>query len=132
MKPTTKIGFTEPQIAFVMCAHPNCNLDHLSEWSFEFDQAGKIVDCIGAEAPVRYEQSRAGALPPAPRLPLADTAMPASPRSDPIEGGKFSSPEIPKAIWRKFGVAHRVLDVLVAQPSLQRSRCECWHFSWTA
>ena len=47
MKPTTKIRFTEPQIALVMRAHPNCNLDRLSELSFEFDQAGKIVDCIG-------------------------------------------------------------------------------------
>src|SRR5215813_12620640 len=47
MKPTTKIRFTEPQIALVMRAHPNCNLDHLTELSFEFDQAGKIIDCIG-------------------------------------------------------------------------------------
>ena len=47
MKPTTKIRFTEPQIALVMRAHPNCNLDHLSELSFEFDQAGKIIDCVG-------------------------------------------------------------------------------------
>jgi hypothetical protein len=47
MKPTTKIRFTEPQIAFVMRAHPNCNLDHLTELSFEFDQAGKIIDCVG-------------------------------------------------------------------------------------
>jgi hypothetical protein len=47
MKPTTKIRFTEPQIALVMRAHPNCNLDHLSELSFEFDQAGNIVNCIG-------------------------------------------------------------------------------------
>jgi hypothetical protein len=47
MKPTTKIGFTEPQIAFVIRAHPNCHLDHLTELSFEFDQAGKIIDCIG-------------------------------------------------------------------------------------
>jgi len=47
MKPTTKIRFTEPQIAFVMRAHPNCNLDYLSELSFEFDQAGKVIDCIG-------------------------------------------------------------------------------------
>jgi hypothetical protein len=47
MKPTTKIRFTEPQIALVMRAHPNCNLDHLTEVSFEFDQAGKIIDCIG-------------------------------------------------------------------------------------
>jgi hypothetical protein len=28
-------------------AHPNCNLDRLTELSFEFDQAGKIIDCIG-------------------------------------------------------------------------------------
>jgi hypothetical protein len=47
MKPTTKIRFTEPQIALVMRAHPNCNLDRLTELSFEFDQDGKIVDCIG-------------------------------------------------------------------------------------
>jgi hypothetical protein len=47
MKPTTKIRFTEPQIALVMRAHPNCNLDHLTELSFEFDQAGQIIDCIG-------------------------------------------------------------------------------------
>jgi hypothetical protein len=47
MKPTIKIRFTEPQIALVMRAHPNCNLDHLTELSFEFDQAGKIIDCIG-------------------------------------------------------------------------------------
>jgi len=47
MKPTTKIRFTEPQIALVMRAHPNCNLDHLIELSFEFNQAGEIVDCVG-------------------------------------------------------------------------------------
>jgi hypothetical protein len=47
MKPTTKIRFTEPQIALVMRAHPNCNLDHLTELSFEFDHAGRITDCIG-------------------------------------------------------------------------------------
>jgi hypothetical protein len=47
MKPTTKIRFTEPQIALVMRAHPNCNLNRLTELCFEFDQAGKIVDCIG-------------------------------------------------------------------------------------
>jgi hypothetical protein len=47
MKPTIKIRFTEPQIELVMRAHPNCNLDHLAELSFEFDDAGKIIDCIG-------------------------------------------------------------------------------------
>jgi hypothetical protein len=47
MKPTIKVRFTEPQIALVMRAHPNCNLDRLAEVSFEFDQAGKIIDCIG-------------------------------------------------------------------------------------
>jgi hypothetical protein len=47
MKPTTKIRFTEPQIALVMRAHPNCNLDNLTEVSFEFDQAGEIIDCVG-------------------------------------------------------------------------------------
>ena len=30
-----------------MRAHPNCNLDRLTELSFEFDQAGRIIDCIG-------------------------------------------------------------------------------------
>ena len=44
---TTKIRFTETQIALVLRAHPNSNLDHLTELSFEFDQAGKIIDCIG-------------------------------------------------------------------------------------
>jgi hypothetical protein len=47
MKPTIKIRFTEPQIALVIRAHPNCNLDHLTELSFEFDHRGKIIDCIG-------------------------------------------------------------------------------------
>src|SRR6516162_414419 len=47
MTRTTKIRFTEPQIALLMRAHPNCNLDRLSELCFEFDQAGKIVNCIG-------------------------------------------------------------------------------------
>jgi hypothetical protein len=47
MKPTTKIRFTEPQIVLVMRAYPNCNLDRLTEVSFEFDQAGKIIGCFG-------------------------------------------------------------------------------------
>jgi hypothetical protein len=47
MKPTIKIRFTEPQIALVTRAYPNCNLDHLTELAFEFDQAGKIIECIG-------------------------------------------------------------------------------------
>ena len=47
MKPTIKIRFTEPQIALVMRAQPNCNLDRLAEISFEFDQAGNIIDCVG-------------------------------------------------------------------------------------
>jgi hypothetical protein len=47
MKPTTKIRFTEPQIALIMRAYPHCNLDRLTEVSFDFDQAGKIFDCIG-------------------------------------------------------------------------------------
>jgi hypothetical protein len=42
-----RIRFTEPQIALVMRAHPNCNLDHLTELSFEFDHSGKIIDCTG-------------------------------------------------------------------------------------
>jgi hypothetical protein len=47
MKPTTKIRFTETQIALVMRAYPNCNLDRLTELCFEFDQAGTIIDCVG-------------------------------------------------------------------------------------
>jgi hypothetical protein len=47
MTSTIKIRFTEPQIALVMRAHPNCNLDRLAELCFEFDQTGKIIDCIG-------------------------------------------------------------------------------------
>jgi hypothetical protein len=47
MKSTIKIRFTEPQIVLVMRAHPNCNLDRLTELSFEFDLAGRIIDCIG-------------------------------------------------------------------------------------
>jgi len=43
----TVIRFTEPQIALVMRAYPNCNLDRLTELCFEFDQAGRIIDCIG-------------------------------------------------------------------------------------
>src|SRR5262249_51245906 len=46
MKPTTKIRFTEPQIALLMRAYPNCNLDRLTELSFEFDQAGTVIDCL--------------------------------------------------------------------------------------
>jgi len=44
---TIKIRFTEPQIALVVRADPNCNLDHLAEVSFEFDEAGNVVECIG-------------------------------------------------------------------------------------
>jgi len=47
MKPTTKIRFTEPQIALVMRAHPSSNVDRLTELCFEFDHAGKIIDCVG-------------------------------------------------------------------------------------
>lgn len=47
MKSTIKIRFTEPQIALVMRAHPDCNLVRLTELAFEFDQTGKIIDCIG-------------------------------------------------------------------------------------
>src|SRR2546430_3834457 len=47
MTQTIKIRFTEPQIALVTRAYPNCNLDHLTELAFEFDQAGKIIECIG-------------------------------------------------------------------------------------
>jgi hypothetical protein len=47
MRATTKIRFTEPQIALVMRAHPDCNLHHLTELSFVFDETGRIVDCTG-------------------------------------------------------------------------------------
>ena len=47
MRTTTKIRFTEPQIALVMRAHPDCNLHHLTELSFVFDETGTIVDCTG-------------------------------------------------------------------------------------
>jgi hypothetical protein len=47
MKPTIKIRFTEPQIELVMRAHPNCNLDRLTELCFEFDQIGMVIDCFG-------------------------------------------------------------------------------------
>jgi hypothetical protein len=47
MKPTIKIRFTEPQIAIVMRPQPKSNLDRLTELCFEFDQTGKIIDCIG-------------------------------------------------------------------------------------
>src|SRR6266446_9228750 len=47
MTQTIKIRFTEPQIALIMRAYPNCNLGQLTEVSFEFDQAGRIIDCIG-------------------------------------------------------------------------------------
>jgi hypothetical protein len=47
MKPTTKIRFTESQIALLMRAYPNCNLDRLTELCFEFDEAGKVIDCMG-------------------------------------------------------------------------------------
>jgi hypothetical protein len=47
MKPTIKIRFTEPQIALVMRAHPNCNLDGLLELTFCFDQDGRLLDCTG-------------------------------------------------------------------------------------
>jgi hypothetical protein len=47
MKRTIKVRFTETQIALLMRAHPDCNLDRLTELSFEFDLAGKIIDCVG-------------------------------------------------------------------------------------
>src|SRR3954452_9927403 len=47
MTQTITIRLTQPQIALVMRAHPNCNLDRLAELSFEFDQAGQITDCTG-------------------------------------------------------------------------------------
>jgi hypothetical protein len=42
-----KSGSPKSQIALLMRAYPNCNLDQLTEVSFEFDQAGKVIDCIG-------------------------------------------------------------------------------------
>jgi hypothetical protein len=43
MKPTTKIRFNESQISLVMRAHPNFIFDHLTEFSFEFDQTGRSL-----------------------------------------------------------------------------------------
>jgi hypothetical protein len=60
MKPTIKIRFTESQIALVMRAHPNCNLGRLTEVSFEFDQGGKLVDCIGTINGGNIEHDYAG------------------------------------------------------------------------
>jgi hypothetical protein len=50
MKPTTKIRFTEPQIALVMRAHPNCNLDRLSELSLNSIRPERLL--------IASEQSR--------------------------------------------------------------------------
>jgi hypothetical protein len=47
MKSTIKIRFTESQIELLARAHPNCNLERLTEVCFEFNQAGKIIDCTG-------------------------------------------------------------------------------------
>jgi hypothetical protein len=64
MKPTNKIRFTAPQIAFLMRAYPNYNLDHLSELSFEFDigtiKAGGNVghDYAGGGLARLYETAR--------------------------------------------------------------------------
>src|SRR5262249_35991813 len=61
MNSTTKIRFTERQIALVMRAHPACNLDHLAEVAFELDQAGRIVNCMGTiKAGGNTEHSYAG------------------------------------------------------------------------
>src|SRR5262245_13372328 len=61
MRSTTKIRFTEPQIALVIRANPNCNLHRLTELSFEFDQAGNIIDCIGTiEAGENIDHDYAG------------------------------------------------------------------------
>src|SRR5262245_60915648 len=32
--------------------------------------------------------------------------------------GSFSSPKILESVWRQLGIANRVLDILVAEPSL--------------
>jgi hypothetical protein len=66
MKLTTKIRFTEPQIALVMHAHPNCNLDHLTELFFDLhrhDQARR-------EYRARLCRSRARALVRDGTLPI--------------------------------------------------------------
>jgi hypothetical protein len=79
MKPTTKIRFTEPQIALLMRAHPDCNLDGLIELTFFFDQNGHLIDCTGkiegddAERDyaglgliLTYEMARRWSCPPPP------------------------------------------------------------------
>jgi hypothetical protein len=43
MKSTTKIRFTEPQIALVMRAHPNCNLDHLMSYILNSIRPGRLL-----------------------------------------------------------------------------------------
>jgi hypothetical protein len=63
MKSTIKIRFTEPQIALLMRAHPDCNLGRLAELSFEFDQSGRIIDCIGTikdDANIDHDYSGSG------------------------------------------------------------------------
>jgi len=48
MAQTIKIRFTEPQIALVMRAHPNCNLDRLTEGGSFFRTARKSEQSIVA------------------------------------------------------------------------------------
>ena len=43
----TTLWLFHEKLAKGMRAHPNCNLDHLTELLFEFDQTGKIIDCVG-------------------------------------------------------------------------------------
>jgi hypothetical protein len=42
-----KITFNHWRLALIRRAHPGCNLDNLSEVTFEFDEAGNIIDCTG-------------------------------------------------------------------------------------
>lgn len=57
---TAKISFTAPQIAFLRCAYPDCNLDGLAELTFFFDQDGHLIDCTGRVEGDETERDYAG------------------------------------------------------------------------
>jgi hypothetical protein len=86
MKPTTKIRFTEPQIALVMRAHPNWNLDRLTELCFEFDQAGKT-----AASSVRLLRSRSA--PDSPNARAVSRVLDESPLA--LSGISFAKTRTP-------------------------------------
>jgi len=41
------IEFSEPVLALIRRAHPQCNLDGLIGISFKFDRHGNVIDCTG-------------------------------------------------------------------------------------